>query len=399
MILSLYLAAVLAAATPDFEVQTLDGQTAAGALAELSAGRLAIETADGRKEFDLAALASVTRRETRAAAPEGAIQIELLDRSQLVATGYAVANGTAQATLADGRRIELATRAIHTVRFAGSDVNDAKLAKQWSEIVETASSGDVLVIRKAGTLDYLEGAAGDITDENCKFKIDDDMARLKRANVEGVIYFHPAAAELPESIGFATSADGSRLAVRSASLADGSVKVVTPGGIEVALPVESVTRLDFSSGKIVFLSDLDPDSAAYVPLVGFKDDVPAVQEFYRYRRDRSFDKGPLRLDGKTYRKGLALASRTVLSYKLPGKFRTLRAVAGIDDGVRPSGSVRLVIKGDGKTLWQGDVRGAEPAKELEVEIGGVKRLELVADYGDDIDIGDRLDLCEARVTK
>jgi hypothetical protein len=67
--------------------------------------------------------------------------------------------------------------------------------------------------------------------------------------------------------------------------------------------------------------------------------------------------------------------------------------------VRDSGSVHLVIAGDGKTLWEGDIRGTDPPQELEVGIEGVKRLEITADYGDDLDIGDYLDLCEARVTK
>ncbi len=105
------------------------------------------------------------------------------------------------------------------------------------------------------------------------------------------------------------------------------------------------------------------------------------------------------LDGTTFRKGLALASRTSVAYRLPGKFRVFKATVGIDDSVRPLGSVRLSIVGDGKTLWQGEVRGSEPASELEVDMGGVKRLEIVADYGDGLDTSDRLDLCEARVSK
>jgi hypothetical protein len=116
---------------------------------------------------------------------------------------------------------------------------------------------------------------------------------------------------------------------------------------------------------------------------------------YKYRRDIGFEQNPLRLDGKSYRKGLSLASRSTLVYKLPGKFRLFRGTIGIDDSVRETGDVHLAIKGDGKTLWEGEVRGTDPARELELEIGGVKRLEVLVDYGGGLDIGDRLDLCEA----
>lgn len=96
---------------------------------------------------------------------------------------------------------------------------------------------------------------------------------------------------------------------------------------------------------------------------------------------------------------MALQSRTVLSYHLPGKFRRFKATVGIDDSVRATGNARLEIKADGKMLWQGELRGSEPARELELDVSGVRRLELVADYGDDLDTGDRVDLGDARVTK
>jgi alpha-galactosidase len=147
------------------------------------------------------------------------------------------------------------------------------------------------------------------------------------------------------------------------------------------------------------LSDLEPESVEFTPLFGFKQSPPGLLEYYAYRRDVGFAKNPLRLDGKVYQKGLALASRTKLAYKLPGKFRVFRATVGIDDSVRETGSVKVEIKGDGKRLWQSDVRGSEPARELELEISGVRRLEVVVDYGEGLDVGDRLDLAEAQVTK
>lgn len=109
---------------------------------------------------------------------------------------------------------------------------------------------------------------------------------------------------------------------------------------------------------------------------------------------------PLKLDGKVYRKGLAMHSRSTVVYRLPGKFRTFTAVAGIDDSVRSAGGeVALEISGDGKSLWKGSIRGGTPPQTLEVDVTGVKRLEILADYGVGEDIADHLDLCEAKVVK
>jgi len=239
----------------------------------------------------------------------------------------------------------------------------------------------------------------DIDEETFRFELDKEIVPVKRAKVEGVVYFHATEAELPEALGFVTTVPCDRLAVRTAELADDTLKIGTLAGVSLELPLGEVARFDLSTGKIAYLSDLEAESATHVPFIGFSEEPQAFGEFYRYRRDLGYENKPLKLDGKIYRKGLSLSSRGTLVYKLPGKFRLFKAVVGIDDGVRETGDVKVAIKGDGKLLWQGEVRGGRPAEELELKIAGIKRLEIVVDYGADLDIGDRLDLADARITK
>ena len=392
--------AALLGAAADFEAQTLDGQSVVGQIAELDARQLVLRTAEGTSTFALGSLATLSRRAPKPLDERKAnLWVQLVDSSGLAATEYTVRGSTAQITLTSGAVLAVPSRAIHWVRFSPPSAGDEKLNKQWSDITETKAAGDLLVVRKNGALDYLEGVQVDIDAETCRFELDKEVIPVKRPKVEGVVYFHPVAAELPEAIGQLAAVDGSRLALRTVELTAESLKVSTPGGIALDVPLADVARFDFSSGKIVYLSDLPVESAAYVPFLGFKDPLPSLSEFYQFRRDQGFEQNPLRLDGKIYRKGLSLQSRTVLSYKLPGKYRAFKSVIGIDDSVRETGNVRVEIKGDGKILWQGDVRGADPPRALDLDIVGVKRLEFVVDYGADLDIGDRLDLCEARVTK
>jgi len=397
---NLLLAASLLTGAAEFEVQTLDGQTATGQLVELGAEQLVLETAQGRSIFALSTVGAATRQAAPAVDERKSnLWIELVDQSALSATSYSVRAAKAQVTLTTGARIELPTRTIRWVRFAPPADRDAKLTKQWTDITETKPTGDLLVVRKNDSLDYLEGVLGDLDKEICKFEMDKEVISVKRPKVEGLIYFHPTVAELAEPVGQLVATDGSHLAIRTAVLNDGVVKVTTPGGVAVELPLAEISKLDFSSGKIAYLSDLQPETATYVPYFGFQEEPLALGDFFRYHRDIGFDQSPLRLNGQAYRKGLALQSRTALSYKLPGKFRALKAVMGIDDSVREAGSVRVEIKGDGRMLWQGEVRGTEPPRELDLNLTGVRRLDILADFGEDLDIGDRLDLCDARVTK
>jgi hypothetical protein len=322
-----------------------------------------------------------------------------VDQSLVMGIGYTVVGTEAELTLVGGVKLKISTRTIRSVRFGPSEAHDPKLNKQWSEIVEGKAAGDLLVVRKNGALDYLEGVLGNIDADTCTFELDKESIPVKRPKIEGLVYFHSNPPELPEATGRLTVSDGTQWSLRTAALSDGVLKITTPSGAALEVALDRISRIDFSTGKIAYLSDLDPESFSFTPYVGLSDEVSTLGEVYQYRRDIGFEQMPLKLDGKTYRKGLALQSRTSLVYKLPGKFRLFRAVVGVDDATRETGDVHLEIKGDGKILWQGEVRGTQPAQELEIELAGAKRLEFLADFGGGLDIGDRLDLCEARVTK
>jgi NPCBM/NEW2 domain len=400
LMVELLITAALAAGAAPFEVHTLDGQSAAGQIAELNAEQLVLETDAGRSTFALSKLAVLARQPAPPiSAAEATLSIELVDGTTLPATQFSVTKGTAKVRTTLDATHEIPTRQIRWVRFGSPDGHDPKRTKQWSEITEAKAAGDLLVVRTSDALDYLEGVVRDVDDAVCHFTVDDEVMPVKRAKIEGLVYAQPRGMELPEPIGKLLATDGSALQLQSVEFADGRLAVKTPAGTSHTLPLERVVRFDFSSGKVAYLSDLEPESADYTPLFGFEQPPAGLLEFYAYRRDVGFESNPLRLDGKVYKKGLSLASRTRLVYKLPGKFRVFRATVGIDDSVRETGEVRVEIQGDGKMLWQGDVRGSEPAHDLELKISGVRRLEILADYGEGLDVGDRLDLCEAQVTK
>ncbi len=155
---------------------------------------------------------------------------------------------------------------------------DERLEKQWSELAESQPAGDILVIRKSGALDEVEGTLRGVTAEAVRFEVDQEAVSVKLAKVEGLVYARSAAAEAPEPLGFVTVADGTRVALQNATLGEGSLVVKSPSGFELPIPLESVTRLDFSSGKIVYLSDLEPQAASYSPMIAANDELPAVAE-------------------------------------------------------------------------------------------------------------------------
>lgn len=397
-VLTLIVAAVLSA--PQFDLQTIGGESAQGSITALDSERVVVETTSGRQELPVKALLTIIAHGTVRPPDRAAVVVELTDGSTLAAKQFTSTAGMATVTLIDGEQVELSLKVLHSVRFVDPTDKAGKLDAAWNEYAASKPAGDLLVIRKKGALDSTDGVVGDVSDETVAFTLDGDKIDVKRTKVEGILYAQTGADELPEAVCAVTSASGSLLQCNTLSLKDGKLGLKTPAGLSTTLPLDGVTKIDFSGGKIVYLSDLEPDAFNYQSYFATDQPVAVLSDFYRLRRNVGLEGNSLRLDGRTYTKGLALHSRSVVAYRLPGKFRLFTATVGIDDNARDGGGdVALAITGDGKSLWKGSVRGNEAAQTLELDVSGIKRLEITADFGEGQDVADHLDLCDAKVMK
>lgn len=75
------------------------------------------------------------------------------------------------------------------------------------------------------------------------------------------------------------------------------------------------------------------------------------------------------------------------------------ALAGIEPADAASGNVALTIFGDDRMLTESTIAGNCRPLPLELDVAGVKRLKIVVDYGQNLDTGDWLNLCNARIVK
>lgn len=394
---SILLVCLFGAAGPPFEIDLLGGHRVVGPIVGLDADLLTVEAAEGPVALEMEKIAGFSRQgeERRGGAPPS-VWVQLVDGSHLVGADYAAREGTATMTGLDGKITEFPTRDVRAVRLQPE--TDA-IAAEWSRLLESHLDGDLLVVRKADAIDYHLGVLRNVTDKVVELEFHGDRLPVKRSKIQGIVYYRSAGRSLPETVCRIVDADGSVWRARSIGL-DGEVfRWTTPLGLEVSCPAGDVTRIDFSRGKIIYLSDLEPESSVWTPYFDSGRNPPAMAEFFGPRQDRGLEPGALELDGKSYRKGLALHSRTRLVYRLPGRFRRFEATVGIDDRVRPRGNVRLVIHGDDRVLLETTVAGTDPAQAVDLDLGGVRRLAILVDYGDGLDVADHLDLCNARIVK
>jgi len=116
--------------------------------------------------------------------------------------------------------------------------------------------------------------------------------------------------------------------------------------------------------------------------------------------NRSVEGKPLTIAGQTYARGLGTHAPGVLRISLGGAAARFTARVGVDDEVakRPSkASVEFKIIGDGVVLWQsGIVKRLEPARQVDVDLKGIKLLDLVVTDGGDGYACDHADWADAR---
>ncbi len=396
-----YLLAVglLAAGGVPVELTPLSGPVQHGELAGFDDAAVLLQREGEIDRVPLLGLSQLRTRQPAAAAGQSpSVWIRLVDGSQLQATEYRVADRRAAIELTSGRAVEIRTRDIAHVRFRDHGDSPA-LAQDWRQLAAQRFAGDVIVIRRQESLDHLEGVVLDVSADTVAFDFEGERIDVNRQRLDGLIYYQALDRQLPERLGQVVEVSGSRWNARSLELVDGALRLQTPAGVAHALPANQLHTLDFSAANTVWLSELEPESVAWTPYVHSRLPPSRVDAWFQPRRDQGLSGRPLVIDGIVYERGLAMTSRTEIVYRLTDEFRSFQAVAGIDDHVRPGGNVDLTISGDDRVLFQETLTGNEPAVSLQLDISGVRRLRLLVDFGQAMDIADHLNLGDARITK
>jgi hypothetical protein len=286
-------------------------------------------------------------------------------------------------------------------------------AEQWQEIRHGDRTSDLLLVAKRGgeNLDYVEGVLGDVTAEKIEFKLDGDPLRIDRDKVAGFIYYRRGREARIEPRCVLHGRNGFRASAMGVRLAERALYITTMAGFKFEWPLADVAFADFSAGKIRYLSDVAESSARWTPLVALPAGASQAAAFGQTRLDQSAFGGPLTLHFpntdspssarqlRVFSKGLAVRSRSELLYRIPPSFARFTAVAGIEPATSATGNVQLTILGDDRPLSEAAVSGDEPPREIELDIAGVKRLKIVVDFGKNLDTGDWLNLCDARLMK
>lgn len=385
---------ILASVASAAEVTTLSGKKLTGDVIAISRTGITLKTTGGEDLIPVADVLLMELNPTTAAKDDFA-EIELTDGSTLACVGVAFKGADAELTLVGGPVLRCPLAAVSTLL---QNAHDPAVRQQWQLLLRKRGALDMLVVSNESKLDALDGAFGRGSDSGDAIEFTpsgaDQKLSPKLKSTAGLVFVRRPNADAPPAFCQLVDTAGNLLFTKTVKLDGDAVVVDTVAGGATRYPnLKAIARLDFSKGKLTYLSDIEP---VEINQTSTEDLV------FPFKRDRNLYGGPLRLGRVPYSKGLALHSRTMLTYDIGGEYKELRAMLGVDDVVAVEGGapvrVNVVIDGDGRELFKGEVRTRDAPKPLALDVKGVRRLR-IAVTSPLLDLGNQVNLCDARVSK
>lgn len=280
-------------------------------------------------------------------------------------------------------------------QLAGVRVGDVGEFPRSAELFDAALADrlpgrDVLVTRSADKPQVLPGRLVELGLEKGSFVFGDRTRTLQTSRIFGVAFAVGSSGQADIGTTFQLS-DGSLLAGRIHGADANTVHVATSIGLTVAIPLGDLEAIHIQSDRVVYVSDLHP---SHLRTEGM------LHRPWPVRMDAGVAGKPLSVSGRRFDKGIGCHSYTELAYSIDQAYESFVATIGVDDFVRPRGSVVFRVVGDGKVLFDsGAVTGRDDARDVIVDVRGIKTLTLIVDYGRDLDLSDHAVWGDARLLK
>lgn len=385
----------------DMLVTTIDGQEVAGELSLWQSGKIVIKQGEDNRTFDANNVLEVRPVEKPKATAQAELQIQLADGSRFPFSDLIVTGRVAEIkTPLSAEPLKIAAGLLSHVTFEKAD-------SEWP----TDTTSDFLIVKKKDSeeTEILFGVINEINADQVEFNWDGDVVPVKRTKLAGLGFYQADNENTAEPLCWLNTSGGAKLAARGVDRDGDNFTITLAEDVKLRVPLSEIESADFSVGKLSYLSDMSPLVKKWTPLVSLPAAAETIQNFGEPRQNMSFSGSQLSLQWparessggrvETYSKGLAIRSRTELEYRIPKTMRRFVALVGIDPETVRQGHVALKIEVDGESVFDETIAGDQAPREVDLDVTGKQRLRIFVDYGENLDLGDRLHLVEARLIK
>lgn len=263
------------------------------------------------------------------------------------------------------------------------------------QIADPSVDKDAVFVETSDGERGVEGIVEQLDSERLQINYQSESRKIGIAKINAIVMADLGLDPPPGSIATINMTDGSTVAGVVSTMIDDILMAELTGG-SVVLRVSMIASISIPSGRLLFLSDLEPKD------VQQKTDFAA---FRTWQKDRSVENNPLTIrygvseKVMQFKKGLGTQAFTLLVFQNSQGFDRFNAIVGIDAETHGRGDCQMVVLGDGIELWSQRVRGSDDPLEVDVDIEGIDQISLVVYPGENFDLGDHADWGNARFVK
>lgn len=403
------LALVVAASTlTAAEIHLVAGGAAVkGEIVSVSDKELVYQAGDKKVTRPISEILKIDYRPV-AAAPVGQPYslVELTDGTQVMAETVALKGKTFEVKLLSGPAMKLPVEQVANVLLSAAKEEHRR---EWKTRVLNTRGREAIVVKKNEAISSIECVLGEGDADGTKLAfavtIEDKTEQYSRplSTLHGIIFKNVLDPKAAPAVSKLLDTLGNVVMVTTVAAKDGGLEVTTPAGAKIEFKAAQMARLDYTPGKLDYLSDLVP---TIVDKSNVDEDEGKRDQWHVYKDTNAYLKA-LSVEGTAYSRGLLLKPYAELLYDLRGSYRTFEAVVGLDDavgGVEDRGKpmpATLVIEADGKELASVTI-AAEPgkrSKKLTLNVKDVQKLKVVVKGVEEPDFGGFVALGDAKVRK
>jgi hypothetical protein len=242
---------------------------------------------------------------------------------------------------------------------------------------------DVAFVAKEKEVVAVKGLVQGVEGESLKFRYGDEDRKIGLAKLVGVLLRSNSPAPLAGFHQLVHIESGDQFSGSLTGIDHDVLLLTTPASAApMRIQLSSISTIDFLNGRVSSLCDLKPAKV---------EQTPYFNRVMPYQIDKSLTGGPLVLSDGPIARGIAVHSRCVLEFDVSSGFDRFKTRLGFQLPDGQAGRVLARVLGDGKVLYENaDLRGDQPAVDLDLSLTGVKTLTLLIDFGKDQDVGDRV---------
>jgi hypothetical protein len=380
------------------KLRTTTGKTIEGELVRMSDQEVVLRGKDGPVTVPMREVLDLNLQTASQLVEAKYTDVELTDGTVFHCVQFSIKKDRVEVKLAGGPEVKLP---LAVVNYVLNDAQDPKVREEWQKLQAKRGNNDLLAIKDSeGTVNSLSGTFGEGDDMGTAIGFETasgNKTKINLTRIHGMSFLRKLAPDAPLAVCKVHDTSKNVLAALKVAFEANAFKVTTAAGVEVSYPRDLLARVDFSSGKLTYLSDLEP-----VRVVERSVGDAAEQWVEHHRRDKNMDNSsPVRVGKETFPKGLALHAYTDLVYDIGGDYKEFKAVVGVDPkvGRTGEGNVKILIEGDGQKLFADELNRKSPSRPLTLNVKNVKQLRIVVSSGGLFDLGDHLNLADAKVSK